>query len=144
LGYAFSQTSKRSFTSGKSFVNSVRLVDFSSRKVYTKKSKISMDKQELKEKIREAVEQSAFRDDIQRVSLFGSYAYGDPSEDSDVDLLIEFTPTARFGMFKYASIHNYFEDRLHKKVDIATPTALSKYIRKEVLENAEFVYKKAV
>lgn len=103
-----------------------------------------MKKQELKEKIREAIEQSTFKDDIQKVSLFGSYAYGEPNENSDVDLLIEFTPTASFGMFKYASIHNYFEDCLHKKVDIATPTALSKYIKKEVLENAEFVYKKSV
>lgn len=102
----------------------------------------TMSKQELKQKIREAIEQSAFREDIQKVSLFGSHAYGTPREDSDVDLLIEFTPTAQIGMFKYAGIHSYFSDHLQKKVDITTPTSLSKYIREDVLEHAESVYEK--
>ena len=101
-----------------------------------------MEKQELKQKIREAIEQSDFRDDIQKVSLFGSYAYGTPRPDSDVDLLIEFVPTARFGLFRYASIVNYFEDRLQKSIDIATPTSLSKYIREQVIRDAEFIYDK--
>ena len=103
-----------------------------------------MSKQELKQKIREAIEQGEFKDDIQRVSLFGSQAYGTPREDSDVDLLIEFTPIANIGLFKYARIHNYFEDRLRKRVDMVTPTALSKYIREEVLEQAEPIYEKTV
>ncbi|MDP3957028.1 MAG: nucleotidyltransferase family protein [bacterium] len=101
-----------------------------------------MDKEILKQKIRQAIEQSDFKDDIQKVSLFGSYAYGTPRPDSDVDLLIEFVPTARFGLFKYAGIQNYFEDELQKKVDMATPTALSKYIRREVIRLAEPVYAK--
>lgn len=103
-----------------------------------------MSKQELKQKIREAVEQSGFKDDIRRVSLFGSYAYGTPREDSDVDLLIEFVPTASIGLFKYARIQNYFEDRLRKRVDMATPTALSKYIREKVIGQAQPVYEKTV
>ena len=105
---------------------------------------ISMSKQELKEKIREAVEQSEFRDDIRKVSLFGSHANGTSREDSDVDLLIEFTPLARIGLFEYAGIHRYFSNRLQKKVDIATPTALSKFIRDDVLSYAESVYEKNV
>ncbi len=103
-----------------------------------------MSKQELKRKIREAIEQSEFKDDIQKVSLFGSHAYGTPREDSDVDLLIEFTPTANIGLFKYARIHNYFEDRLRKKVDMATPTALSKYIHEKVIRQAQSIYEKTV
>jgi uncharacterized protein len=101
-----------------------------------------MDKKILKQKIREAVERSNFKDDIQKVSLFGSYAYGIPRSDSDVDLLIEFVPTAHFGLFKYVGIQHYFEDALQKKVDMTTPTALSKYIRHEVTRLAEPVYDK--
>jgi predicted nucleotidyltransferase len=101
-----------------------------------------MDKQELKQKIRRAIEESEFRDDIQKVSLFGSYASGTPRPDSDVDLLVEFVPTARFGLFRYARIKHYLEDRLQKPVDMATKTSLSKYIREQVIDDAESVYDK--
>jgi predicted nucleotidyltransferase len=101
-----------------------------------------MSSQELKNRIREAVESGPYRDDIHNVALFGSYAYGVPREDSDVDLLIEFVPTARIGMFRYAGMQRYFEERLGKKVDLATPDALSKYIREKILRQAEPVYEK--
>lgn len=101
-----------------------------------------MGKQELKQRIKEVIEQSPFREDIQRVSLFGSYAYGVPSEESDIDLLIEFVPTIRLGLFKYAHMQNYFQDQLQKRVDLTTPTAMSKYIRDAVLGRAELVYDK--
>jgi len=38
--------------------------------------------------IKELVEQIAERFDPERIVLFGSYAYGNPGPDSDVDLLI--------------------------------------------------------
>ena len=101
-----------------------------------------MSSQELKTIIREAIEDGPYRDDVRKVSLFGSYAYGIPREDSDVDLLIEFVPSARIGMFRYAGMQRYFEDRLGKKVDLVTPDALSKYIRGRVLGNAQSVYEK--
>ena len=44
-----------------------------------------MNKEEVKEKVRVAISQSSFRDDIRKVSLFGSYASGTPRPDSDVD-----------------------------------------------------------
>lgn len=101
-----------------------------------------MNKEEVKEKVRVAISQSSFRDDIRKVSLFGSYASGTPRPDSDVDLLIEFTPAARLGFFEYFDIREDFEDSLGKKVDLATPDALSKYIRADVLEKAETLYEK--
>jgi len=96
----------------------------------------------MKNRIKEAVETGPYRDDIRKVSLFGSYAYGEPREDSDVDLLIEFVPSARIGMFRYAGMHHYFGDRLGKKVDMVTPSALSRYIRETVLRKSETIYEK--
>ena len=103
---------------------------------------MAMEKEILKQKIRDAIEHSDFKNDIQTVSLFGSHAYGTPHAKSDVDLLIEFVPTARFGLFRYAGIVHYFEDALQKKVDLVTPQALSKYIRRDVIRLAEPVYGK--
>jgi len=101
-----------------------------------------MSKQELKQKIKEAVEKDPLKDNIQRVSLFGSYVHGDFKEDSDVDVLIEFTPTAKVGFFKYFDIRENIEKHLQKKVDLLTPEALSKYFKDEVLKEAEIIYEK--
>lgn len=99
-----------------------------------------MDKETLKKSIREAVEESEFRGDIHRVSLFGSYAYGTPREGSDVDLLIEFTPKSGVGFFKFFSIHDDLEKRTGKKLDLVTPKALSPFIREGIIREAEHVY----
>jgi len=99
-----------------------------------------MDKQALKEKIQKAVEKNSFKNEIQRVSLFGSYAYGVPRQESDVDILIEFIPDNTIGLFNFIKIKHDFEDFLHLKVDLATPDALSKYIREEVLQKSETLY----
>lgn len=99
-----------------------------------------MSKQELRQKIKEAVEKNSLRDEIKKVSLFGSYAYGVPHQGSDVDILIEFVPDNTIGLFKFIKIKHDFEDYLQLKVDLATPDGLSKYIREEVLQKAETLY----
>ena len=101
-----------------------------------------MSKQEIKQKIKEAVEKDPLKDNIQRVSLFGSHIHGDFKNDSDVDILIEFTPTAKIGFFKYFDIRENIEKHLQKKVDLLTLEALSKYFKDEVLKEAEIVYEK--
>ena len=101
-----------------------------------------MSKQEIKQKIKEAVEKDPLRENIQKVSLFGSHIHGDFKNDSDVDILIEFTPTAEIGFFKYFDIRENMEKHLQKKVDLLTPEALSKYFKDEVLKEAEIIYEK--
>lgn len=101
-----------------------------------------MSKQEIKQKIKEAVEKDPLKENIQRVSLFGSYVHGDFKDDSDVDVLIEFTPTARIGFFKLAQIKRNMENFADREVDLLTPEAISKYFREEILKEAEKIYEK--
>lgn len=101
-----------------------------------------MGKQEIKDKIKEAVEQDPLRENFQSVSLFGSYVHGDFRDDSDVDVLIEFTPTAKIGFFKLAQIKRHMEGFVDREVDLLTPEAISKYFREEVLKEAEQIYEK--
>ena len=99
-----------------------------------------MNKQELKQKISRAVQKNPFQKEIQRVSLFGSYASGIPRPESDVDMLIEFTTVNRVGIFAFLGIKRDLEERLHMKVDLVTPDALNKHIREDVLSKLEIVY----
>ncbi|MFZ2975258.1 MAG: nucleotidyltransferase domain-containing protein [Candidatus Moraniibacteriota bacterium] len=101
-----------------------------------------MNKQEIMQKIKKAVEQDPLNEDIQRVALFGSHIHGNAKKDSDVDVLIEFTPTAKIGFFKFFDIQENMEKHLQKKVDLLTPEALSKFFRDKVLKEAEIIYER--
>ena len=101
-----------------------------------------MNKLEIKQKIKKAVENDPLRENIQSVSLFGSYIHGDFKDDSDVDVLIEFTPTAKIGLFKFFDIRENMEKHANRKIDLLTPEALSKFFRDKVLKEAETIYEK--
>ena len=50
--------------------------------------------------------------------LFGSYARGEETEDSDVDLLVKFDRSLPIGLFAYIRMHRELEERLGRKVDL--------------------------
>lgn len=101
-----------------------------------------MDKEEIKSKIKEAIENNPLRNEIQKVSIFGSYINSRPRQDSDVDVLIEFIPSARIGFFKLAQIKRSIELLVKKSVDLLTPEAISRLFRERVIKEAEIVYEK--
>jgi len=101
-----------------------------------------MNKEEIQEKLVEAIKANPHKDEIRKVSLFGSYAYGAPKSDSDIDVLIEFEPDAPIGLFEFVRIRRAFSEFIGKKVDLLTPEALSKFFRDEVLANAKTIYEK--
>ncbi len=101
-----------------------------------------MKKQEIKNRVKNIIEKSPFKEDIKKASLFGSYVSGKAKTISDIDLLIEFVPNARVGFFKFIEIQENFEHSLGRRVDLSTPDALSKYFKKEVLKKAEIIYER--
>jgi predicted nucleotidyltransferase len=77
---------------------------------------------------------------IRRLSLFGSALREDFRPDSDVDLLVEFEPGARVGLFEMAAIERELGIIVDRKVDLRTPAELSRYFRDEVVASAEVQY----
>lgn len=103
---------------------------------------ISMDKEKIKKILLDAVKNSPYLEAIKSVAIFGSYVNGTPSSDSDIDVLIDFEPSAVIGFFALSDIKNNFESFLKRSVDLLTPAAISKYFRDEVVNQAETVYEK--
>jgi predicted nucleotidyltransferase len=66
--------------------------------------------------IQDLVQQTAKRYDIKSVKLFGSYANGSATEESDIDLLVEYLhqPT----LTNFLGFQNYLQDKLNIHVDI--------------------------
>lgn len=71
-----------------------------------------MTKEEIKERLLEAVKGGSHFADIKSVALFGSYVNGSPSEDSDVDVLIDFEP----GIEEYLEVVSYEEFTSNKMI----------------------------
>lgn len=88
-----------------------------------------------------ALETICKRHGIVRLSLFGSVLKGKATENSDVDLLVEFSETAKPTYLDMARIENELSVLLNgKRVDLRTANELSRYFRTDVLASAELQY----
>jgi len=70
------------------------------------------------EQISLAVNKVAESYPIKKVSYFGSYADGNATEDSDLDLLVEFKPDEKISLFEVSGIKIDMEDLLNIPVDV--------------------------
>jgi len=71
---------------------------------------------------------------IKRIGLFGSYAKGKQSEDSDIDIVAEFErPTG----LKFVEFAEYLEELLGKKTDVLTPDGVKAIVIKRIAEDIE-------
>ncbi len=78
---------------------------------------------------------------IRKLAFFGSVLRDDFGPDSDVDVLVEFEPGARVGLFELYDIEQELSCYLGgRKVEINTLRSLSKYFRDDVLAEAEVQY----
>lgn len=77
---------------------------------------------------------------IRRLSLFGSILRDDFGPGSDIDVLVEFEPGARRGLFRLSGMEIELSELLGRKVDINTIGLLSRHFRDEVLREAEVQY----
>jgi predicted nucleotidyltransferase len=88
--------------------------------------------QVLQEKNR--IMETAKRYRAANVRIFGSVARGEQTEDSDIDFLVEFLPSAT--LLDQAALINALSSVLECKVDIVSERALNKHLRERVLREA--------
>ena len=78
---------------------------------------------------------------VRKMSLFGSVIRDDFRPESDVDVLVEFLPDSKTTLLTLAGMEIELSEMLGgRKVDVNTPDMLSKYLRDEVLSEAETLY----
>ena len=66
---------------------------------------------------------------LRAVYLFGSYARGAATEDSDIDLLIDTTGTNIKSLLQVAAVYCELEEALGKPVDLVTVSSLEQEAR---------------
>lgn len=77
---------------------------------------------------------------IKRLALFGSILTENFRPESDIDVLVEFSPGHAPGFFGLAKMERELSELLGRKADIRTPQDLSKYFRDDVIAGAEVLY----
>lgn len=75
---------------------------------------------------------------VKRLGLFGSYVRGDQSDESDVDLLVEFEKDKK-SFDNFMALAFFLEDLLHRPVELVTPEAVSPCIRPHIMSEVEYV-----
>jgi uncharacterized protein len=76
--------------------------------------------------------------DVTSVSLFGSWARGEATEKSDIDLLVKFGK--RKSLLSVVKLERQLAMALGRKVDLITEGALSPYIRDNIIHDLETIY----
>ncbi|MDL1969278.1 MAG: nucleotidyltransferase family protein [Deltaproteobacteria bacterium] len=94
-----------------------------------------MDEQiiEIREKILNALKQN----DVKRASLFGSVVRGELTDESDIDILVEFK--GRKSLLDLVGLKLELEEMLKRKVDILTYNSLHPLLKDRILREQEVI-----
>ncbi|MBM4402008.1 MAG: nucleotidyltransferase family protein [Candidatus Cloacimonetes bacterium] len=93
--------------------------------------------EQIKTKIRQSKPFLRDRFKAKEIALFGSYATGKQSDDSDIDVLVEFSEPV--GFFTFLGLEEYLEKLLGREVDLVTKNALKPGIGRQILEQVSYV-----
>lgn len=78
---------------------------------------------------RRTLQRLARRYGLRSVGLFGSAVRSDFRPDSDVDVLVEYQPTARPSLFSMVELQRDLERLFDRDVDVTTETSLQPWVR---------------
>jgi uncharacterized protein len=73
---------------------------------------------------------------VKSIGLFGSFSEGTYSDDSDIDLLVEFEKPVGW---KYYSLEIYLEKIFGRKIDLVTRNGLKSQIRDQILSQVKYI-----
>lgn len=75
---------------------------------------------------------------ITKMGVFGSYARGEATENSDLDILVEFEVGYNLGLLTFCNLENYLTDLLEINVDLVMKDGLKPQAGKQIL--SEVIY----
>ena len=77
---------------------------------------------------------------VRELSIFGSAVRADFRADSDIDLLVEFDPSARVGFLALAALQRELSELIGREVDLVPKDGLKPLIRDSVVSGAKVLY----
>ncbi|ADO44428.1 DNA polymerase beta domain protein region [Hydrogenobacter thermophilus TK-6] len=75
---------------------------------------------------------------VKEIAIFGSYARGEESSESDVDILVDFKEGYKT-FDNYMDLKFYLEELLGKRVDLVIKSAVKPRLKTSIFEEAVYV-----
>lgn len=75
--------------------------------------------------------------------LFGSFARGEQTPESDVDILVQFDRAARISLMKHAGMIVELEQRLNRSVDLVAEGTLLPFAVDSANHDKKLIYERA-
>lgn len=79
---------------------------------------------------------------ISRAWLFGSFSRGDETENSDIDILVDFEKDAHVGLFKYAGMYSDLKEILGREVDLVKNGTLKSFAVESANNDKILIYER--
>ena len=73
---------------------------------------------------------------VKEIGLFGSFSDNTFTEDSDIDILVEFNKPIGW---KFFSLEIYLEKIFNRKIDLVTKNALKDQIKESILKQVKYI-----
>lgn len=73
---------------------------------------------------------------LKEIGIFGSYARGDETEYSDLDILVNFSKPIGW---EFIDLKDFLEEILGSKVDLVTTNALKSQLRDRILKEVVYI-----
>jgi len=91
--------------------------------------------QEIQAILRECLPEIREKYGVTSIGVFGSYARGDATPESDIDIIIEL---GRPIGWELVDLTDYLETRLHHTVDLVIKRSLHPLIRDQILSEVQY------
>lgn len=93
-----------------------------------------MSNQEIKNYITSFLKEKG----VIKASIFGSFARGDNTESSDIDLILQLDSNKN--LFDLAEIKVDLEEKFRRKIDVLTYNSINPRIREQILKEQEILF----
>ena len=78
------------------------------------------------------------QNDVVKIGVFGSMVRGESNEQSDIDLIVEFSK--RKSLLALVALERQLSRTLGRKVDLLTEAALSPYLHDRIMRELQVIY----
>jgi uncharacterized protein len=75
---------------------------------------------------------------LSEIGLFGSYVKNEETENSDIDILVEFE-LGKKNFDNFMNLSFYLDSLFQTKIDVVTEKSLREYMKEKIMKEVEYV-----
>lgn len=98
-----------------------------------------IDKKDILSFLEENKEEFTSAYSLMKIGIFGSFASGQQSENSDIDLIVDFFPNTKGIADKKLELKRIVKEKFNREVDICTEKYIKPYFKSQILQSAIYV-----